>query len=54
MNDFIDFLNNLFGSYTPVVDSNGVIPAGMAGVDFPYVLRGILFVIIAPNNLKTL
>lgn len=52
MNDFIDFLNNLFGSYTPVVDSNGVIPAGMAGVDFPYVLRGLLFVIVVYSVFK--
>ena len=46
MNDFIDFLNDLFGNYTPVVDSNGVIPAGMAGVDFPYVFRAVLFVVV--------
>lgn len=46
MNDFIDFLNNLFGAYTPIVDNNGVIPAGMAGVDFPYVFRAVLFVVV--------
>lgn len=54
MNDFIDFLNNLLGVYTPVMDSSGIIPSGMAGVDFPYVLRGLLFVIVVYSVFKLL
>lgn len=46
MNEFITFLDNLLGSYSPVVDSSGVIPAGMAGVDFPYVFRCLFFAIV--------
>lgn len=46
MNEFITFLNSLLGIYTPVTDSSGIIPAGMAGVDFPYVFRAVFFAIV--------
>lgn len=54
MNEFISFLDSLLGSYTPVVDGSGVIPAGMAGVDFPYVFRAILFAIVVYSVFKLL
>ena len=54
MNDFIQFLDSLLGNYSPVTDSSGVIPAGLAGVDFPYVFRAFLFVIVIYSLLKLL
>ena len=54
MNDFIQFLNSLFGAYTPVVDSSGQIAVGMAGVDYPYVFRAILFVVVVYSVFKLL
>lgn len=46
MNDFIRFIENLLGVYTPVVDSSGVIPSGFSGVDWPYMVRALIFVIV--------
>lgn len=46
MNDFIIFLTNLLGDYVPISDTAGNIPYGMAGVDFSYVFRGIVFCIV--------
>lgn len=46
MNDFISFLSNLLGNYTPVVDSSGVIPPGLAGCDWPYIVRAALFLVL--------
>lgn len=54
MNEFIQFLNSLFGTYTPVADSSGQIAAGMAGVDYPYVFRAILFVVVVYSVFKLL
>ena len=54
MNDFIRFLDSLLGSYTPISDASGVIPAGLAGVDFPYIFRGLLFCIIVYSVFKLL
>lgn len=53
-NAFSAFLDSLLGVYTPVVDSSGIIPYGMAGVDWPYVLRAILFCIVIYSLLRTL
>ena len=46
MNDFIQFLSGLFGNYTPVLSSDGSAAIGMAGVDFPYVFRAIIFIVV--------
>lgn len=46
MNEFIAFLDNLLGVYTPVLDSAGNIPPGFAGVDFSFVFRAIIFCIV--------
>lgn len=46
MEGFIQFLQNLLGTYTPVVNSEGIIPPGMAGVDWPYVIRAVIFMIV--------
>ena len=54
MNEFISFLNSLLGNYTPVTDGSGVIPAGLAGVDFPYVFRAVLFAIVVYSVFKLL
>lgn len=54
MNDFINFLNDLLGTYTPVTDSLGNIPSGIAGVDFPFVFRGVVFCLVIYSVLKLL
>lgn len=54
MNEFISFLDSLLGSYTPVIDGSGAIPAGMAGVDYPYIFRAVLFVIVVYSVFKLL
>ena len=54
MNEFISFLNGLLGYYTPVVASDGSIPYGLAGVDFPYVFRAILFIVVIYSVFKLL
>ena len=54
MNAFIEFLNSLLGSYTPIVDSSGVIPSGLAGCDWPYLVRAVLFCIVIYSLLRTL
>ena len=54
MNDFIQFLNNLFGTYSPVVSSDGTVAIGMAGVDYTYVFRAILFVVVVYSVFKLL
>lgn len=46
MEGFIQFLNNLLGTYTPIVNETGTIPAGMAGVDWPYIIRAVVFIIV--------
>lgn len=46
MEGFIQFLQNLLGTYTPVVNTEGIIPSGMAGVDWPYVIRAVIFMIV--------
>lgn len=43
------FLDTLLGVYTPItymVGNDNVIPAGLAGVDFPYVFRALIFAIV--------
>lgn len=39
-------IENIFGVYTPVTGADGVIPAGMAGVDWSYVAGVALFAIV--------
>lgn len=49
-NTLRDFFRAFFGTYTPVsyVDGSGssIIPAGLSGVDFEYVLSVLLFALI--------
>lgn len=52
MNEFITFLNNLLGVYSPVTDSSGVIPAGFAGLDIPYIFRAVIFCIVVYSVFK--
>lgn len=46
---FRDFLDNVLGSYSPVsyLDGSGVsvIPAGFSGVDWSYVIAGVLLIV---------
>ena len=46
MNEFISFLSDLLGPYCPVVNPDGTIAAGFAGVDFPFIFRAIIFCIV--------
>lgn len=59
----IAFIRQILGAYTPVVyqvwDSVketylDVIPAGLAGVDFGYVIAGLAFLIVLYCTLKVL
>lgn len=49
-NSLRDFFRAFFGIYTPIsyVDSSGVsiIPSGLSGVDFEFVLSVLLFALI--------
>lgn len=54
MNEFITFINNLLGNYSPVTMADGTIPAGLAGVDFPFVFRAIVFCIVVYSVFKLL
>lgn len=57
MQAFRDFLTSLFGSYTPVTYQYGgesIIPDGLAGVDFPYLGRVLIFAIIFWSLLRLL
>lgn len=40
------FFDSLLGTYTPIVDSNGIIPAGFAGVDWAYLVRALVFALV--------
>lgn len=42
----IEFLNNVLGTYTPIINRAGEIPAGMAGVDWPYLIRAAAFLLV--------
>lgn len=54
MNDFIAFLNNLLGTYTPVLNSDGTIAPGFAGLDIPYIFRAIIFSIVVYSLFRVL
>lgn len=54
MNEFITFLNNLLGPYVPVVNPDGTIAAGLAGVDFPFVFRALIFSIVVYSVFRVL
>lgn len=44
-----EFLNVLLGVYSPpsyIVDGVTIIPAGMAGVDWEYMIRALLFIVV--------
>lgn len=51
----VDFLQSVLGEYVPVVyeyfdialdQYHEVIPSGMAGVDWPYIIGGLAFLIM--------
>lgn len=54
VNTFITFMQSLLGVYTPVVDSSGSIPAGLAGCDWPYIFRALVFCIVLYSLFRTL
>lgn len=41
----IEFLNQILGTYTPMISRTGEIAPGMAGVDWPYLIRAIAFLL---------
>lgn len=47
-------LQNLFGVYTPLTNSNGDIIEGLAGIDYEYILGVLLFAIMLFCVLKIL
>lgn len=52
MNEFIAFFESLLGVYTPVLNIDGSVAVGMAGVDFPYIFRCIFFGIVVFSVLR--
>lgn len=41
----IDALRTIFGTYTPIMSPDGIIPSGFAGVNMEYVAGVVLFAI---------
>lgn len=42
------FLDNVLGVYSPIMyeySSQNIIPDGFAGVDWPYIIRALVFVV---------
>lgn len=54
MNEFISFLNSLLGTYTPVLNPDGTIAAGFAGLDIPYIFRAVVFCIVVYSIFRVL
>lgn len=48
----LDVLRNIFGTYSPVVNTDGLIPSGMAGVNMEYVGHVLLFAICLVSVFK--
>lgn len=48
----IDFFNSILGVYSPIVNPDGTIAFGFAGVDFPYVFRAVFFALVVYSVLK--
>jgi hypothetical protein len=50
-----DLIVSIFGTYTPVIDPvSGSVPAGFAGVDWPYVAGVFLFALVLYGLLRFL
>lgn len=48
-NSLVEFFRILLGDYTPVSYMHGnevVIPSGMAGMDWPYIIRAVAFLLV--------
>lgn len=52
MSDYISFIYDFLGEYIPVTNIDGTIPAGAAGVDWSWVISGILFVVVVYSVFK--
>ena len=48
----IEFFRTVLGTYTPIVNPDGFVAAGFAGVDFPYVFRAIFLALVVYSVLK--
>lgn len=52
------FLESILGSYSPVTyelaDGSTVIPSGLAGVDWLYVLSGVAFLLVIYCTLRVI
>lgn len=48
----IEFFQSVLGSYTPVLNPDGFVAAGLAGVDFPYVFRAVFLALVVYSVLK--
>lgn len=46
------FIARVCGTYNPIVDASGVIPAGMAGVDWVYIANFVLLVVVIYSVLR--
>lgn len=57
MNGFVEFLSGLLGPYIPItynLEGNSVIPSGLAGVDWPYIIRAVVFIVVLWSILRIL
>lgn len=41
-----DIIIQLFGEYTPITTENGEIIGGLAGIDYPYIIGALCFLIV--------
>lgn len=51
-----DFLDSILGTYVPMVtvlpDGSTIVLSGFAGVDWPYVIRACVFLLVAYSVLR--
>lgn len=45
MSAIVEFLRSVIGTYTPVTGNDGTVLHGIAGVNFEYIISGLLVVL---------
>lgn len=48
----IEFFQSVLGSYSPILNPDGSIAIGMAGLDFPYIFRAVFLLVVVYSVLK--
>lgn len=52
MSEYLSFLYDVLGEYMPVINPDGSIAAGAAGVDWSYIVAGVLLVVVVYSVFK--